>query len=234
MGRFLQGRRRQGKKTNGDLSDSLVTVLDPPSTASEAYRTVRTSLLYSQVDMLPKVLVITSPGLKEGKSTICANLGVVLAQVGKNTLVMDCDLRKPAMHKIFGIRNFYGVVDALAGEEMPEGEWPEAVPGLKVAPAGLIPPNPAELLSSKRFADLLGGVREKFDYVLIDAPSVGGPFPDSSILAVQADGVLLVLDSQNTRRRSSREAVRYLESVGARIFGMVMNNMKAKKSSLLR
>ena len=115
MGRFLQGRRRQNKKTNGDLSDSLVTVLDPPSAASEAYRTVRTSLLYSQVDTLPKVIVITSPGLKEGKSTICANLGVVLAQAGKNTLVMDCDLRKPAIHKILGIRNFYGVVDALAG-----------------------------------------------------------------------------------------------------------------------
>jgi capsular exopolysaccharide synthesis family protein len=177
--------------------------------------------------MLPKVLVITSPGLKEGKSTICANLGVVLAQVGKNTLVMDCDLRKPAMHKIFGIRNFYGVVDALAGEEMPEGGWPEAVPGLKVATAGLMPTNPAELLSSKRFADLLGGVREKFDYVLIDAPPVGGPFSDSSILAVQADGVLLVFDSQNTRRRSLREAVRNLSSVGARILGMVMNNVKA-------
>ena len=234
MDRFPQGRRRQDRKTNGDLSDSLVTVLDPPSAASEAYRTVRTSLLYSQVDTLPKVIVITSPGLKEGKSTICANLGVVLAQVGKNTLVMDCDLRKPAIHKILGIRNFYGVVDALAGEEMPEGGWPEAVPGLKVATAGLMPSNPVELLSSKRFTHLLEGEREKFDYVLIDAPPAGGALSDSWILAVQADGVLLVLDCQNTSNRSLREAVRNLESVGARIFGMVMNNMKVEKNSLLR
>ena len=159
MVRFLKSRQSRSE-ANGDRSEGLVTVLNPNSAASEADRTVRTSLLYSQVDAPPKVIVITSPGNQEGKSTICANLGVVLAQAGKNTLVMDCDLRKPAMHKIFGMRNHYGVVDAVGDEvKLPKTWWQEPVPGLKVATAGAVPPNPAELLGSKRFAQLLAQAR---------------------------------------------------------------------------
>lgn len=214
---------------DGDLSERLVTISDPNGAASEAYRTLRTSLLYSLVDTPPKVIVMTSPGPGEGKSTTCANLAIVLAQAGKNTLVMDCDLRKPVMHKIFGLRNFHGVVNALVGEEnLPESGWQEPVPGLKVATAGSIPPNPAELLGSRRFAHLLAQARAKFDYVLLDSPPIGA-VSDPAILATQGDGVLLVLDSHNTRKGALRDAIRSMDSVGARVLGTVMNNVKTHK-----
>lgn len=213
---------------DGDLSDRLVTVLDPASVASEAYRTLRTSLLYALVDAPPKVVVVTSPGSAEGKSTTCANLAVVLAQAGKSTLVIDCDLRKPSMHKIFGLRNFVGVVDALAKELDLRGLWHEPLPNLKVVTTGPIPPNPAELVGSRRFAQILVRMREEFDYVIIDSPPVG-LVSDPMVLATQGDGVLLVLDAQHTRKGTLRQAVRSLESVGAKILGTVMNNAQAEK-----
>jgi capsular exopolysaccharide synthesis family protein len=144
---------------------------------------------------------------------------------------MDCDLRKSVMHRVFGLRNFYGLVNALVGDEdLPEIWWQEPVSGLRVATSGPVPPNPAELLGSKRFAHLLGRAREEFDYVLIDSPPVG-PVSDPAILATQGDGVLLVFDSQRTRKDSLREAVRDLESVGIKVLGTVMNNVKTPKGS---
>lgn len=220
-------RARQEGEAN-DLTGRLVTTFDPTGAASEAYRSLRTNLLYSFVDNPPKVIVMTSPGPQEGKSTTCANLGVVLAQAGKSTLMVDCDLRKPVVHKLFGMRNIYGIVDLLVGEYRLQEVWHEPVPGLKVVCVGPIPPNPAELLGSKRLSEFLVNVREEFDYVLVDAPPVG-LVSDPAILATQGDGVLLVLDAQNTRKGALRQSVRSLETVGANILGTVMNNVKASK-----
>ena len=142
----------QRETKSDDLSGHLVTVLDPTSAASEAYRTLRTSLLYALVDDAPaRVIVVTSPDYSaEGKSTVCANLGVVLAQAGKNTLIVDCDFRRPVLHEIFGLHNSQGIVDILAGEHDPQGNYQEPLPDsrLKVLTAGIPPPNPAELLGS--------------------------------------------------------------------------------------
>jgi capsular exopolysaccharide synthesis family protein len=212
-----------------ELAARLVTVAEPTSVASEAYRTLRTNLLYSLMDTPPKVLVLTSPGPGEGKSTTCANLGVVLSQAGKEVLVIDCDFRKPVMHKFFGMRNLQGVVDVLRGERRVEDVWGEPVQGLRVIPVGSIPPNPTEILGTKRFADLLAELRQRFDYVLVDAPPVG-VVSDPIILATQADGMLFVLDAQNTRKASVRQAMRSLEGVGAKVLGTVMNNVKASQS----
>jgi receptor protein-tyrosine kinase len=211
-----------------ELASRLVTVLDSTSAASEAYRTLRTNLLYSLVDPPPKVIVLTSPGPGEGKSTTCANLGVALAQAGKDVLIVDCDFRKPVMHKFFGARNLQGVVDVLAGERNLQEVWRQQVEGLKVLPVGTIPPNPAEVLGTQRFTNFLAGVRAEFDYVLVDAPPVG-LVSDPAILATQGDGVLLVLDAQNTSKGSVRQAMRSLETVGARVLGTVMNNVKAPR-----
>ncbi len=211
-----------------DLSGRLVTTLDPMGVAAESYRTLRTNLLYALVDNPPKVIVMTSPSSKEGKSTTCANLGVVLAQADKRTLIVDCDLRKPVVHRVFGLRNLRGIVDVLVGQRTLEEVWQEPHPGLKVVPVGPLPPNPAELLDSRRFAEFLAGVRRDFDYVLIDAPPVG-LVSDPAIVASQGDGVLIVLDAQNTRKGALRESVRSLEAVGARVLGTVMNNVKAGK-----
>jgi capsular exopolysaccharide synthesis family protein len=218
----------QAQETDGtgDLAGRLVTVLNPYSPASEAYRSLRTNLLYSFVDDPPKVIVLTSPGPQEGKSTSCANLGVVLTQAGKNTLIVDCDLRKPVIHKLFGLRNIHGIVDVLAGERKVQDIWHEPVAGLKVVCVGSVPPNPAELLGSKRLSEFFATVRERFDYVLVDAPPVG-LVSDPAILSTQGDGVLLVLDAQNTRKGSVRRSVRGLEAIGGKVLGTVMNNVKA-------
>lgn len=130
----------------GQLSRELVAALDPAGVAVEAYRTLRTNLFYSFVDNPPRAISVTSPGPGEGKSTTCANLGVVLAQAEKRTLIMDCDLRKSAMHKIFGLRNFKGIADVLTKSVSLREIAEEPLPGLKVLTAG-----PASRLSRRSF-----------------------------------------------------------------------------------
>jgi len=217
------GRLRKRREAEEDSTGRLVTILDPTSAASEAYRTLRTNLLYSLIDTPPKVIVLTSPGPSEGKSTTCANLGVVLAQAAKRVVILDCDLRKPVIHKFFGLRNLHGITDLLIGERSLEEVWEEPVEGLKVVPAGPIPLNPAEVLGSRRFSEFLTNFREEFDYVLVDASPVG-PVSDPVVLASKGDGVLLVLDAQNTRQASVRQAMDSMRAVGANVLGTVMNN----------
>lgn len=231
MGVFYRRVGRRGTRSETSVEalsdDLLVTVTDPNGAASEAYRTIRTNLLYSLVDLPLQIVVLTSPNPREGKSTTCANLGVVLAQAGKKTLVLDCDLRRPVLHKVFGVRNLYGLVNILAGERKLEEVWQEPLPGLKVLTVGPVPPNPAELLGSRRFGEFLEGLREQFDYVLVDAPPVE-PVSDPAILATQGDGVLLVLDAQRTRKVAVRQSTRTLQAVGANVLGLVMNNVKSR------
>lgn len=224
----------EGKQDkDNDFSKNLATVSDPTGVAAEAYRTLRTNLFYALVDDPPKVIVVTSPGPGEGKSTTCANLGVVLAQAHKSTLILDCDLRKPQMHGVFGLRNFRGLTDVLRGEASLPEVCQEPLAGLKVATVGSLPPNPSELVSSNRFAELVGQARQMFDYVLIDAPPTA-LVSDPIILATQADGVLLVLDAQNTRKRALGRSVRSLEAVDAKVLGTVMNNVEASKGGYYR
>jgi receptor protein-tyrosine kinase len=233
-GELRQAAQRENKTRGPDeLARSLVTISEPASSASEAYRTLRTNLLYAFVDKPPKVIVLTSPGPKEGKSTTCANLGVVLAQAGKNTLIVDCDFRKPVIHKFFGLHNVLGVVDVVIGERGLPEVWKEPTEGLKVVSVGPIPPNPTELLGSRRFSEFIGSVRQQFDYVLLDAPPVG-LVSDSAILAAQGDGVLLVLDTQKTRTRSVRRSVRGLKALGANVMGTVMSNANVSKGDYYR
>jgi capsular exopolysaccharide synthesis family protein len=213
------------KDTKSAGSGCLITVLDPADAASEAYRALRTSLLYARVDNPPKVILVTSPGSTEGKSTVCANLGVVLAQAGKRVLIMDCDLRRPVIHRIFGLPNTWGIVNVLVGESNLRDTYQEPVPGMKVLTVGAVPPNPAELLSSQRLSELLLTVREDFDYVLLDS-SPTKLVSDPAILAAQSDGVLLTFDAQRTRKGDVRRAALALTTVGANILGTVMNNVK--------
>ena len=220
---------RSEKVETRRFSQSLVTVADPLSPAAEAYRTLRTNLLYAFVDDPPRVIVLTSAGSKEGKSTTCANLGVALAQADKNTLVIDCDLRRPKMHLAFGARNFRGLVDVIAGESDMREAWQEPLPNLKLLTSGTVPPNPAELLGSRRFADFLRGVREVFDYILIDSPPIGA-VSDPIILSTQGDAVLLVVDAQRTRKSALRQSLRSLEAVEANVIGTVMNRTEASKT----
>lgn len=212
----------EGKAARGP-SAALVTVTNPAGPVSEAYRRLRTNLLYARVDHPPRVILLTSPGGGEGKSAICANLGVALAQADRDTLVIDCDLRGPTLHKIFGLRDSPNLLDVLAREDGLGGAWQEPSPKLKLV-AGAPTPNPGELLGSRRFAELLGRARQEFDYVLLDAPPVEFA-SDAAILATQADGVLLAMDAQKTRKVALRRAVRGMHLVGANVLGVVMNNV---------
>lgn len=171
---------------------------------------------------------MTSAGPREGKSITTANLGVTLAQAGKKTLVLDCDLRRPMLHNYFGTRNLTGLAQILVGERKPHEAWHEPLPGLKLVTAGPPPLNPAELLGSQSFAEFVGRAKDKFDYVLLDTPPVTA-VSDPAIVATRADGALLVLDAQGTRKGSLRQAVQNLEGVGARVLGTVMNNVAASR-----
>ncbi len=216
-------------KHNNDLSGSLVTIRNPTSPSAEAYRGLRTSLLYTFVDSSPRVVVFTSPNRGEGKTTTCANLGVALSQVNNNTLIVDCDLRQPAMHKVFAVSNLYGLVNVLVGEYDLQEACHEPSPGLKVLTAGPIPPTPAELLSSEQFANFIDRARHQFEYVLIDVPPIL-LVSDPIIVARHSDGALLVLDAQSTRKGSVRQSMRSLEAVGTTVLGTVMNNAKVARN----
>jgi len=215
----------------GALSEQLVTLLDPAAVASEAYRSLRTSLLYAVAHAPPTVTLITSPGTADGKSTTCANLAVLLAQAGKETLVIDGDLHEPSLHKIFAVPNVNGVVNVLSGEYDLSEVCTEPFPGLKILSTGPIPPNPTELLISDHFAELIGQARPLFDHVLIDSPPME-LVSDPMIIATQADAVLLVLDALTTSKESLRKAMRNLEAVGTKVLGTVVN--KAPKTEIDR
>lgn len=223
------GKKQPAGEPEG-LSESLVTVTDPTGPASEAYRMIRTNLFYASVDDPPKVVVLTSASPSEGKSTTTANLAVALSEAGQNTLVIDCDLRRPALHNYFDTRNLRGLVDILTVGRKPRDVWHEPMLKLKLITAGPPPLNPAELLGSRRFAALLNQVRQEFDYVLLDTPPAT-VVTDSAIVGALADGVLLVLDAQGTRKSPLRQAVRELEGVGAKVLGTVLNNVAGSKGA---
>jgi signal peptidase I len=210
------------------LVRSMVTILEPTSAASEAYRSLGTNLLCpSVVDHPFKVIVLTSPRSDEGKSKICANLGAVLAQAGKSTLVVDCDLRKPTLHKFFGLSNASGMADVLTGRrKLQEVCIEEPLSGLMIVPAGPMPlEGPVAPLSHGRVSKFFDDVRKEFDYVLVDASSVGFALEVIN-LAAQGDGVLLVLDAQKTSNKSSvRQATSILETFRANVLGAVMSDV---------
>lgn len=220
---------QQGKAKNTHRpSPNLVTLTAPAGAASEAYRVLRTNLLHTRVAGPPKVILLTSPGKGEGKSTICANLGVALAQADRATLVIDCDLRDPTLHRIFGLPSSPGLLNALEKEDGLPGAWRAPAPKLKVVAGGgpPPPPNPAELLGSRAFTELLGRARQEFDHVLLDAPSMGF-FSDAAVLATQADGTLLVMDARKTRKAALRRVVHDLQIVGSDVLGVVANSVEA-------
>ena len=221
-------RRRSEGQAGKDIPASLVTLLDPNSATAGAYRVLASNLHYSLADIPSRVVALTSPGPGEGKSAVCANLGVVLAQADNNVLIVDCDLHRPAMHGVFGLRNLYGLENVLSGDRHPEDVQQEAMPDLRVVTSGPMPPYPAELLGSRRFQEYLRQVGREFDYVLLDSPPMS-VVPDSLVLAAQGDGVLVVLDAQTTRKEALRRAVRSLESVHANVLGTVMGNVEADR-----
>lgn len=211
--------------------ESLVTITNPRSPISEAYRSLRTNLEFSSLDRPLKTMVVTSAGPEEGKSTTLANLAVTLAQAEKKVILVDCDLRRPSQHEIFEVGNSLGltsmVVDEEAFKNPPLQETP--VPNLKLLPSGPLPPNPSELLGSRRMEEIIATLREKADLVLFDAPPIIA-VTDAAVLASKVDGVLLVIKAGTTKRDHAQRAKALLEKVNARLVGAVLNNVRMDTS----
>jgi capsular exopolysaccharide synthesis family protein len=214
-----------------DRSDGLITLTAPRSPVSEAYRTLRTNLEFSSLDKPIKTMVVTSPGSEEGKSTTLANLAVTIAQADKKVILVDCDLRRPAQHAMFGLPNDVGlttmVVDAKAMGEPPLLDT--GVPGLLLLPSGPLPPNPSELLGSRRMQEIIAGLSERADIVLFDAPPIVA-VTDAAVLASRVDAVLLVVKAGATKRDHAQKARALLEKVNAHLVGAVLNNVKMDTS----
>lgn len=213
-------------------SERLITVRHPKSPISEAYRVMRTNLQFSSLDQSLKSLVITSPSPMEGKSTTMANLGVVMAQAGRSVILVDSDLRRPMLHKIFELPNKEGLTSALLQDEsMLDGHFQETgIDNLRVLTSGPLPPNPSELLGSQRMQLLIEQLEKEADIVLFDTPPAL-PVTDAAVLATQADGVLMVADVGKTRRTAARQAVDSLRKVGVNLLGFAVNRLPLRGSA---
>jgi succinoglycan biosynthesis transport protein ExoP len=210
------------------LRDGLIALTQIRSPLVEAYRILRTNVQFSLVGNPAASILVTSAGPQEGKSTTLANLGVVMAQAGKKVILADTDLRRPTLHEFFDLPREPGLTDLLLEEEPQIEEFlqPTDVEGLRLLPSGNLPPNPSELLSSPRASELIEGLKEQADIVLLDSPPVLA-VTDATILATKVAGVLLVIDAGSTRTGPAREGKEALTQVGAKILGVVLNRQKS-------
>ncbi len=208
----------------------LITIADPRSLASEAFRTLRTNLQFTSVDRPLRTILVTSASPEEGKSTTLANLAVTMAQAEKRVIMVDCDLRRPVLHKLFGLSREIGLVtmmvedEALANPPLQE----TGVKGLWLLASGPLPPRPPDLLGSQRMARVIESLLARADLLLFDAPPVLA-VTDASILASRVDGVLLVASAGHTKRDDLRNAKAQLDKVSAPIIGAVLNNAELNR-----
>lgn len=208
----------------------LITSIAPKSPISEQYRTVRTNIQFSSIDGDMRVMMVTSSGPGEGKSTTAANLAVTFAQLGKKVLLVDADLRKPTVHHTFALKNQVGFTNVLTkqaslGQAVVETEEKDVF----VLTSGPIPPNPAELLSSKSMEHFVEEAKAQFDYVIFDTPPLLA-VADPQILANQCDGSILVVYSERTEIEAAKKSKELLENAKGKLLGVVLNHKELKNS----
>jgi capsular exopolysaccharide synthesis family protein len=216
-----------------DNPDSrLVTVREPRSPIAESYRALRTNIMISSVDEPIRTLVVTSPNPLEGKTTTVANLGVAMAQAGKLVLLVDADLRRPTLHKPFAASNERGVTNLLLEDEPVLDDWLQetGTENLSILTSGPLPPNPSELLGSRKMRNLVERLEEEFDMVIFDTPPLL-PVTDAVVLSMESDSILLVVDAGHTRRGTLRRATDTLQQLEINVIGAVLNRVSAKAVS---
>lgn len=200
-------------------------LLDPASDAAEAYRSLRTAVQFAAPEGQMKTLLVTSPASGDGKTTLASNLAIAMAQAGKKVCLVDADLRKPAQHEIFGVKNNTGLSMLLAGRCTLDTATQRAnVTGLEILPCGPVPSNPTEILNSREFGETMELLAEKYDVVVIDSPPAEA-VNDTRIIAAQCDATLIVLKAQTAHRRSAERTRDSLLGVGAKIIGLVVNDL---------
>jgi len=227
---YYYGRRRARQKeraskapTGVDARPELLVHTHPKSVAAEAARAIRTNLMFMSPDNPYRCLLVTSAGPAEGKTTVAASIAIAIAQTGQSVCLVDCDLRKPRVHTIFGERNNQGVTTALLEPGQIESLVVDTpIPNLKILRSGPTPPNPADLMHSEAFGRVLQELRAQFDHLVIDSPPIG-LVTDGVILSTRVDATILVVRALATRRDAAKRAMRSLRDVGANCAGFVLN-----------
>ena len=218
-------------KTKG-YEDTLITAKSRFSPESEAYRMIRSNIQFMSVDSPNKSIMVTSATRGEGKSSTLANLGVVMAQTGLKTVIVDTDLRRPVQHEIFGLPNNNGLTELLRKSDLNVTDLLSNthIPGLQVLTSGILPPNPSELLGSQRMKHVMEELGEQVDMVLYDSPPAV-VVADAAIMAKHVDGTVLVVAVGETRRDVMRQALFNLTQAGATMYGVVLNRVSKKRHS---
>lgn len=196
----------------------------PKSISAESYKTLRTNIQYSSFDKEIRTIVVTSSEPGEGKSTVSGNLAFAFAQSDKRTIVIDCDLRKPSLHKKFRISNTSGLSDVLIGKVKVDEAVHSYANNLDVLTSGKLPPNPSEMLGSKTMENLIKALKENYDIIVLDSTPLQA-VTDAQILSTKADGTVLVVRAGRTKRDSAIQAKSLLDKVGANIVGVVLNGV---------
>jgi len=213
------------------LYPDLVTAHSPKSTASESFRGIRSGILFSSADTAPQVILVTSAGPSEGKTVCATNLSVTMAQSGSRVLLLDCDMRRPRVHKFFEIGRDTGVSSILVGSaELNDAVIHTDIENLDILPSGPIPPNPSEILGSKKMKSFVEGLRNDYTRIVIDSPPVTA-VTDSVVLAQRSDGVVLVISAGQTPRQVVQNGLAQLTAVNAPILGAVLNGIKTGRDS---
>ena len=226
----LKNKRNKKKSKLATMGRRLITVSDSRSIIAEQFRTIRTNIKFSVPDIDLKTILVTSSTPGEGKSTNAANLGVVFAQEGKKVLIVDADMRKPTLHYTFGIFNTVGLSTVLSRQnELNCAIQETPIVGLFVLPSGPIPPNPAELLSSKAFDAFLEEMKKHYDLIIFDAPPLLS-VSDARVLSHKCDGTLLIIHSGVAEKEDVLKAQSILATSQAKVLGVVLNNYKMPKN----
>jgi polysaccharide biosynthesis transport protein len=214
------------------LASGKELALVPPhhsfSMIAEAYRTLRTAILLSRAGEPPKTVLFTSGIHGEGKTVTVVNTAIIFAQMGVRVLVIDADLRRPGCHQVLGLENELGLSEVLTGQRaLTEAIRPTGIRGLFLLSAGSIPPNPAELVGSKKMQETVTALQEQYDHILIDSPPVM-QLSDAVLLSTMVDGVVLVVSNQETPKYVVREACSRLNYARAKILGVMLNRVNLR------
>lgn len=207
------------------MKSNLVTLTDSKSVAAEAYRTLRTNIQFSSYDQEVRVITVTSSRPAEGKSTIACNMAITFAENGKKVLLVDTDLRRPTVHKKFKLPNSLGIVNVIMNMELlHEVVHHDVTEGLDIITSGVIPPNPSELLGSRKFQRFIDEMRDQYDTIILDSPPLLA-VTDAQVLTTLSDGTVVVVQHGVTKKDEISQAKELLEKVKGNILGVVLSQI---------
>ena len=220
----------ENKGNPKDRTSDLIALHSPKSTASESYRGIRTNILFSTAESVPQVILVSSTGPREGKTITVANIAITMAQAGSKIIILDCDMRRPEIHNLFGAIRDRGMSNILVGiDNIGEIIQSTKIPNLDLITSGPIPPNPSEILGSKRMKSLVVALRKKYNHILIDSPPVTA-VTDALVLSKSVDGVIVVIRTGDMARQIVKNGISQFNNMGAHIIGAVLNGIDLSSS----